>query len=84
MDQITEIDEGHAPSSSIVDDKMMEEMVHIYLRNGGHKGRTQWAMSDAIHKRMQQHASVLEETQANLQRTAYNRFKTEKDKECSN
>lgn len=84
MDQITEIDEGHAPSSSIVDDKMMEEMVHIYLRNGGHKGRAQWAMSDAIHKRMQQHTAVLEKTQANLQRTAYNRFKTEKDKECSN
>lgn len=74
MDQITEIDEGYAPSkSNIFDDKLMEEMVHIYLRNGGHKGRAQWAMSDAIYKRTQEKASVLEKSQTDFEKTALDR-----------
>ena len=73
MDQITEIDEGYAPSSSIVDDKMMEEMVHIYLRNGGHKGRAQWAMAKAIRGQMKKHAAALEKTQTDFEKTALDR-----------
>ena len=74
MEQITEIDEGYAPSKSdIFTDKLMRELVNIWTYTSSHKGRAQWAMAKAIRNQMKKHASVLERTQSDFEKAALDR-----------
>ena len=84
MNGICEIDEGYEPVDllkEVLSPQSLKEQIRIWTYTSTHKGQAQWAMGNALRERM--HKADLK-YQANLQRTASNRFKTEKDKECSN